>query len=152
MRWKFVALIIFITAGYASAQWEYGGIQISGDNYFTGDLTAISDGNTGIFAAWRYYPQQFDPDIYVQHLDSAGYELWPHGGVPAVIEPHGQYGPRLALDGCGGVIIAWFDIGRNGADYDIYAQRMNVGGQRLWGDSGRAVVVSGTVTRCCYRI
>jgi len=122
------------------AQWQYGGIQISGHN-FSEDLTAISDGNTGIFVAWRYYPQQFDPDIYVQHLDSAGYELWPHEGVPAVIEPHGQYQPRLALDDSGGVFVSWTDLGRQGPYPDIYAQRISASGQRLWGDTGLPVIV-----------
>jgi hypothetical protein len=134
------AMLIAIPAW---GQWEYGGKAISGPNYWTANPIAIPDGQSGIFVAWRYYPQQFDPDIYVQHVDSAGYELWRHEGVPAEIDPHGQYEPCIVPDGQGGVIVAWSDLGRNGSNYDIYAQRISASGQRLWGDTGLPLVIRG---------
>jgi hypothetical protein len=127
---------------HALGQWQVGGIQISGDNYWTGDVTAISDGQTGMFVAWKYYPQQYNPDIYVQHLDSAGYELWPHEGIQACIEPYGQYAPQLALDDSGGMFVIWTDLGRDGAgNPNIYAQRMGPSGERLWGELGLPIIL-----------
>ncbi len=45
-----------------------------------------------------------------------------------------QYCPQMCSDGAGGVIITWGD-NRSG-DYDIYSQRVNSKGKKLWNEKG----------------
>lgn len=49
-----------------------------------------------------------------------------------------QKRPQAASDGEGGAVIVWEDS-RSGSDYDIYAQRLDVNGRRLWRSGGVAV-------------
>lgn len=49
----------------------------------------------------------------------------------------GYYGMTLAEDGAGGVVLAWAQSSYSGSD--IYAQRMDPAGTKLWSDSGVAV-------------
>lgn len=62
---------------------------------------------------------------------------WPACGVPVNQVTGNQLTPVSVSDGSGGVIVAWQD--RRGADYDIYAQRMNANGQPLWPADGVAL-------------
>ncbi len=48
--------------------------------------------------------------------------------------PTNQNHNQICLDNEGGVISTWVD-NRSG-NYDIYAQRINKRGQKLWGDEG----------------
>ncbi len=49
-----------------------------------------------------------------------------------------QVNPSSVTDGAGGAIIAWQDK-RNGANYDIYAQRVNASGVMQWAANGVAI-------------
>ena len=53
-----------------------------------------------------------------------------------------QYTPQIVSDGAGGAIITWKDL-RTGANYDIYAQRINSSGVTQWS-------VVGGVPICVY--
>ena len=70
-------------------------------------------------------PPLFLPQLYVQHLTSAGAVAtgWPAEGVPlsssATVRGYIQ---SLVSDGAGGAIAAWTDL--RGSDEDVYAQRV----------------------------
>lgn len=65
-------------------------------------------------------------DIYAQSINLAGTILWDDSTV-ITNAPGAQRNPILVEDGLGGAIIAWEDF-RNGAQSDIFAQRVNVKG------------------------
>ncbi|MBM4445044.1 MAG: hypothetical protein FJ020_07055 [Chloroflexi bacterium] len=95
-------------------------------------------------------------DIYAQRLDSDGSPQWAPGGVAVCTAPNNQIEPVAVSDGSGGVIIAWQD-GRVATDTDrqdelwdwghasilhnddIYAQRLDSGGNPQWTSDGVAV-------------
>jgi hypothetical protein len=52
----------------------------------------------------------------------------------------GYYGMATADDGSGGVIIVWAQTSHSGVD--IYAQRLDRTGEKLWSDNGTAVCTS----------
>ena len=62
---------------------------------------------------------------------------WVSNGVGVCTTVLTQTDPVIIPDGSGGVIIAWEDF-RNG-HYDVFAQRLNASGVRLWAVDGVAV-------------
>ncbi|MDI6808207.1 MAG: T9SS type A sorting domain-containing protein [Candidatus Eisenbacteria bacterium] len=94
------------------------------------------------------------PRLAFGHRRSAGFLLfsvllvpheslaqWP--GDPAVnvavcTATQEQRKPAIVSDGSGGAIIVWRDY-RSGADYDIYAQRVDESGVALWTANGVAI-------------
>jgi len=62
---------------------------------------------------------------------------WDPRGVPVCIASGNQQNIRMVPDGSGGAIIVWTDL-RND-DGDIYAQKINQNGDRVWVDSDVAV-------------
>lgn len=75
--------------------------------------------------------------LYAQRLDANGQPQW-GGIVPDGIalcdNVISQTNHQVASDGAGGVIVVWED--HRGATVDIYAQRVDVNGNRLWGFNG----------------
>jgi hypothetical protein len=69
-------------------------------------------------------------------------ESWEGGGIPVVTTVTNQFNPTVATDNAGGVIASWNDFRRGFDSYDIYAQRLDVNGNRLWPAAG--VVLSST--------
>jgi len=88
--------------------------------------------------------------ICAQRVDSGGNILWQTGGVQACVGP--AEGAQVVSDGAGGAIIAYMrdipcDDGRVGGycDSDIYAQRIDAGGNVLWGPDGVPICVGPSV-------
>ena len=78
-------------------------------------------------------------DIYAQAFDAAGSPLWNPNGAPVSTASGGQSTNRITDDGSGGAIITWTD---NRTGYDIYAQRMDAGGNAVWTINGNPVNTS----------
>lgn len=120
--------------------------------------SVVPDGAGGAIIAWydfRNFPFQaginfFDrAEIYAVRLNGAGQNLWTAGGIPLLSgltanpgKRDPNWGPNevnMVADGAGGAVVVWHDS-RN-ADWldpywDIYAQRVNGNGQKLWTASG----------------
>ena len=108
----------------------------------------VSDGAGGIFVVWEetvWTDATTSTDkILVQRLDALGV---PQFGAGISVSNTAQHveDAEVIPDYKGGVIIAWnqFDTNVDGerisTSYDVYAQRITVDGQRLWGDNGVAV-------------
>lgn len=96
------------------------------------DVIIISDENGGAFIVW-------DSGRWtrVQKVDANGTTLWDPNGITATVKEIYQYKPKAVLDGVGGVIITWED--KRVQHRDIFAQRLNASGTRIWGDNGVGV-------------
>lgn len=72
----------------------------------------------------------------------AGTSNWVSGGISIAGATGNQYVPAAVSDGSGGAILVWQD-GRLGAgNYDIYAQRVDGDGNRMWASAGVPVCVA----------
>ena len=96
-----------------------------------------SDGSGGVIVVESTF--QGSDTVYAQRVDSQGNILWQPGGVQAYIGPAEE--AQVVSDGAGGAIIAYTrDIpcedGVGFCDSDIYAQRIDAGGDILWGPDG----------------
>jgi hypothetical protein len=108
------------------------------DNAFNSRIT--TDGAGGAIIAWQDH-RSGKWDIYAQRIDSGGRLLWTTDGVAVRALPSSagdaNY-PRLVPDGRGGAIVTWYDR-RSGGKNDIYAQRVDSGGHRVWTNDGVVV-------------
>ncbi len=119
-------------------EWASNGIGLF---TFTGEQhveTITSDGTGGAIVTWIDYRNGTDYDIYAQRIRLSGYVQWPNNGVGICTATGNQDNSTVVSDGAGGVIITWRDL-RNGANQDIYAQRVNAGGIVQWTNNGVAV-------------
>jgi hypothetical protein len=99
------------------------------------------DGYGGAIIAWMDYRNGGSRgyDIYSQRVDAGGNPQWTTNGVAVCDTTGDQYEPQLVSDGLGGAIIIWEDHRNGYPDYDVYAQRVDAGGNPLWTTNGVAI-------------
>lgn len=125
-----------------SPQW-IGPLLLSGFGGAASTQDLIRDGEGGVFVAWadsRNAPSQ-GLDVYAQRVDGGGLALWTIDGVPLCTARGDQQTVRLARDGAGGLIAAWFDDRTFGSG-DIYAARLDGTGLLRWGQFSNGAPVS----------
>jgi hypothetical protein len=76
-------------------------------------------------------------DIYGQKINSSGADQWTAGGLPLCSATGDQGNLKMTASGAGGAAFVWQDA-RSGTA-DIYAQRIDAAGAKLWGLDGVAV-------------
>ena len=108
----------------------------------------VSDLAGGALIFWQDARNGSNYDIFGQHIGSAGEVFgsgvsnWVASGISIAGAAGNQYVPAAVSDGSGGAIVVWQD-GRLGAgNYDIYAQRVDGDGNRLWAPAGVPVCVA----------
>ena len=117
-------------------QWGPGGVGVCTD---PGDQMApriAPDNAGGAYIAWSDSRGPVH-QVFAQHADANGASTWAVNGIlPSAVGGRMEE-PALCPDGTGGLAIAWTDW-RNG-DPDIYAQRLDGDGARLWGPQDLAL-------------
>jgi hypothetical protein len=117
--------------------WTADGVRASNPAVVQISHRVVSDGAGGAILVW-YEGTYPEVDIYAQRVDTNGNVSWTATGVPICTVANTQWEPCIAGDGSGGAIIAWSDL-RGGADYDLYAQRVDANGNVLWTADGVTV-------------
>ncbi len=124
--------------GSGSVIWPVNGVPVRvapGDQV---NPKAVPDGAGGAIVVWEDGASG-NRDIYAQRLDSTGARLWDTLGVPVIRSTGDQTGIQVVSDDAGGVIVTWQDL--RVRNWNIYAQRLNPNGQRLWDTLGAEVCV-----------
>lgn len=112
-----------------------------------GDPEIAADGSGGVFIAFNTYPGMSVGELYVQRIDAAGNPLWGESGKVLSNENQTEMGYIVVPDGTGNFYIVWADqramwwetpgpIIHYESNYDIYAQKIDLDGNRLWTPSG----------------
>ena len=132
-----IALIALaaVTPGRVHAAWlENGtGLCTATDHQLYVQMIRSEDGT--YIATWHDKRSSFF-DIYAQKFDADGNAIWtPNGVLVQGDSPLERY-PRLVTDGAGGAIILWEDF-RSGME--LYAQRIDADGNKLWSTYGEPV-------------
>jgi hypothetical protein len=125
-------------SGGGSVRWQTNGIPVRAASGDQANPKAVPDGAGGAILVWEDGASGLR-DIYAQRVDSTGARLWDTLGVPVIRSTGDQTGIQVVSDDAGGVIVTWKD-NRNGNN-DIYAQRLNPNGQRLWDTLGVQICV-----------
>lgn len=102
-----------------------------------GSPSIASDPTHGAIAAWSD-KRSGNWDIYAQRVSGDSLVRWQANGVPVRVATGDQANPKAVPDGTGGAIIVWED-GASGSR-DIYAQRIDSTGARLWDTLGVPVI------------
>jgi hypothetical protein len=102
-------------------------------------IAARADG--GCYVGW-FDLASGNYDVYLQRLDAAGNEQWPHNGILISDQAQDSWITDwdLLADSEGGAVLVFSDI-RAGGDLDVYAYRVSPAGELLWGADGIAVSV-----------
>ncbi len=124
------------------ARWTTNGVEVAiGMGLGAGFSQATTDGDGGVIIAWQDRRINYS-QIYARSVDSAGVVLWTEDGVAISTNLAEHDMASIASDNAGGAIIVYRDTRTDG---DIYAQRVNQFGQRLWPvNSDTVVVAAGT--------
>jgi hypothetical protein len=120
--------------------WGPNGNAICAAPGWQGHPRLVRDDAAGAIAVWRDARYDPDGDIWATRLGEFGAELWGAGGIPVCIADYVQgdnWRVAAAPDVHGGAVFAWPDErDRFGTSYDVYAQRVDAAGNRLWDSTG----------------
>jgi hypothetical protein len=115
----------------------------------------VPDGANGAIIVWEDptgtpSAGTSDRDIFGQRLDNAGNKLWSPSsaiGHSLVAVAGIQQTPQIAPDGMGGIVAVWADqrTGTNGGG-DIYTQRFDATGAKVWTNDVQVVNAAGIQT------
>ncbi len=104
-------------------------------------INMCTDSLGGVFVTWQDKRSAVDDDIYGTHV-SANHEIVaPGSGVPIVVEGGNQSAKTIEYAGNNEAFIAWADF-REGANADIYGQRININMEGTFQENGFAIAAS----------
>ncbi|NCO65087.1 MAG: hypothetical protein COW32_07530 [Candidatus Aquicultor secundus] len=128
-----------IAFGAPVPDWGDNGVLIAQNVPESGEMTQIIPDEKGnVFVTW-FDRTNTQTKLYVQKLGSDGTLLWSQP-VLAMDVKNGAFGMTPAVESDGGLIAVWTD-NRNKRKPDVFAQKIDGNGNKLWGDTGKPVYV-----------
>jgi len=121
-----------------NVMWGMGGVPICTADSGQGAQAIISDSAGGAIIAW-VDSRNGNRKIYVQRVDSAGNVKWLLNGV-LVASNVNSAPPSIVSDNSEGIILSWSELRSD--DYNIYAQRLDSAGAKMWEPSDVTVCVA----------
>ncbi len=128
-----------IAFGAPAPDWGDNGVLIARnvpEFWYTTQMIPDKQGN--MFATW-FERTDTQTKLYAQKIGSNGALLWSQP-VLAVDVKSTMYGMTPAVESGGSLIVAWTD-NRNKRKPDVFAQKIDGNGNKLWGDNGSPVYV-----------
>ncbi len=116
--------------------WTEDGIRVCTYDSQQSDPRLVADSNGGYFVVWEDYVSS-PTNIYAQRLTGDGTLAWANSGKVICTASGYQENPRVASDGNGNLFVTWID--NRVSDYDIYAQKVDIGGTTQWASNGYGV-------------
>lgn len=123
--------------------WAVNGVSVISKNFAQKDGKVIMDASNNVYVVYQD-SSAGEWDIYAQKLNFSGVQLWSSNGAVVCNAGNSQINSRLELAIGGGIYVVWQDK-RNGADYDIYAQKLDANGNRQWNVANNGIWVCSTV-------
>ena len=136
---SYIYVMRVLANGDLAPGWPLWGTPIGLIGFFQFDPAICSDGAGGAIVTWRDN-RSGAYDVFAQRINSAGSTQWTTNGVQLCNAANTQRVPKIAPDN-GGAFIVWEDQ-RNGANFDIYGQRVTSAGALAagWGGlTGKAI-------------
>lgn len=124
--------------------WGERGILIYDNPENQSDPQLAADGFGGCIIAWRDTRQTSNSGIFAQRISSAGEPLWQDGGVPLWDIPEDSPRPGIGdiyinSDDTNNSMVVWEgrkDLDKAWRRSQVYAQKLDANGQRLWCEGG----------------
>jgi len=134
--------------GDGSILWAVNGIEVASDDEVEfREASIVSDGSGGAVIAYHertWYTEE--NRIHARRINGAGQAQW-DSVLCAVAPPDHLKWTWSASDGAGGAVVAWHQKppGGGSGSMDVYARRVDAGGNPLWPDCGVRVSTLGDV-------
>ena len=119
--------------GYGNALWTVDGVPVCTAAGWQNNMKIVSDGAGSAIIAWLDQRIPIEA-IFAQRIDSTGAAMWTADGDTVFTEINSIDEFNMISDGAGGAIVVWMD-NRHG-EYDLFAQRIDGNGTRLWAHTG----------------
>ncbi len=110
-------------------QWASNGVGVNLNTNNQGNAKLLPDGNKGAIIVWQDSIGT-SYGIVAQRLNAAGVPQWAGGSVVSAL-PFSQSNPKAQISTAGEIFITWQDK-RNGADFDVFVQKLNFSGAPQW--------------------
>lgn len=141
-RWLPVSCLLAALGAPLVAQWPTSAATNLAIADFTGEQVLPKVATTSDGGAWLGWFDQRSGSyaVYVQRLDAAGVEQFPHGGILVSNNPQSSslVDWDLICDSLDFCVLAFTDT-RAGGDLDVYAYRIASNGAQIWGANGVAL-------------
>ncbi len=125
--------------------WPINGVVICDTVGAQGPSSITMSTDTTVVVVWADGRNGFaNRDVYAQSLRISGAPMWAIQGLPVCDTINRQEGGEIVTDGIGGTIICWLDE-RSGYK-NIFAQRINSNGQKLWMSQGVAICTTNSTS------
>ncbi len=98
-------------------------------------INMCTDSLGGVFVTWQDKRGGIDDDIYGTHISLEHDVISPGTGIPIVVEGGDQNAKSIEYAGNNEAFIAWADF-RQGANADIYGQRINISMDAIFTENG----------------
>ncbi len=132
----------FDADGYA--QWAANGILADTTTGSLAKIVACPDDSGGVILAWYRTSGTTTNRIMAQRIDRFGQARWGIGGVRISLAEVSQQLPNIVRDQSGGGIVVYTHNGGTIAA-NVYGQRLDRNGARLWGASGDSLAERGEI-------
>ncbi|MEM6270279.1 MAG: hypothetical protein AAF998_12630 [Bacteroidota bacterium] len=123
--------------------WEKDGTPLCPYPANQDNFSLVSDGYGGVVVVWEDYRRGGDlPAVYAQRINLRGEPLWGRDGLQICEQAGAQRKPQIVTDYAKGFFVVWEDYRRGQSESDIYAQRLDLGGNVRWRKQGLPIVTA----------
>lgn len=124
-------------AGDGQIMWSVNGVAISTAAEWQVNQVMAPDGLGGAIIAWDD-GRSGNSQTYAQRVNQDGQVMWQGDGILVVTAIAGRSEVDIVSDGFSGALIVWTDY-RPVNITNIYAQKLDPNGNRIWSDQGKAI-------------
>ncbi len=126
------------------ARWTANGVVVDSTVGTLAVTRACPDDSGGVIVTW-YRSNGGTPNrVFAQRVDANGQRRWGAGGTRVGTAEVTQTLPRITEDGEGGAIVVWANWLAS-FTANVYGQRLDRDGNRLWSATGDSLVARGEV-------
>jgi len=115
--------------------WNRDGVRVCGFSSNQTEPRIVKDGSGGAIIVWLDQRDRY-LNVFAQRIDSKGKLMWNEDGTILAPFNGNQINPKVIGDGTGGSIISWLDNRNESNGLDVYAQKIDSSGSRLWKKEG----------------
>jgi Secretion system C-terminal sorting domain len=119
-------------------QWSFNGTIVTNKTIREYNEKIISDGNGGAIILWEQGGSGIY-DIWAQRIDADGVPMWASGGIALSTATSNKLNAVMTMGADNNIYFAWQD--QRSGNTDIYAQKLDLNGNRLWGNAAKSVIV-----------
>jgi hypothetical protein len=123
----FIAVLSAVPLSAVTPLWTSSGLGICVSNGDQHTIDIAPDGAGGAILVW-----QFNGDLYAGRVTADGSRPWGIEGVPVTTASGADVNAVVMSDGAGGAFVVWEGSQPYSVGVDVYGQRLDADGNRLW--------------------